>query len=153
MRVFQQERFSQPSKSVTRALGSLETWACALVILISSVAPSSAAIVREPYLQLVTPTSITIVWRTDLNSANNSRVQYGTTFGALNQAANGTATISSANSNVKDHIVTITGLSASRKYFYNVGTATDGVQAGGNESAFFVTEIVLPILKAGEVEW
>jgi hypothetical protein len=106
-----------------------------------SVAPATAAIVivRQPYLQLVTPTSITIVWRTDLNSANNSRVQYGTVFGTPNQTATGTATISPSNPNVKDHIVTITGLSAATTYFYNVGTTTDGVQGGGTNQHFFVT--------------
>ena len=30
----------------------------------------------------------------------------------------------------KDHIVTIAGLNAGTKYFYNVGTQTNGVQAG-----------------------
>jgi hypothetical protein len=117
-----------------RGVGSL---CCALVILLFSVAPANAAIVRQPYLQLVTPTSITIVWRTDLNSANNSRVQYGTVFGNLNRTATGTA-VTRAGLNVKDHIVTITGLNATTKYFYNVGTVTNGVQGGGTTQHFFV---------------
>ena len=112
---------------------------CTVSILLFALAPANAAIVRQPYLQLVTPTSITIVWRTDLNSANNSRVQYGAVFGNLNRTATGTATISPSNSNVKDHIVTITGLNAATKYFYNVGTVTNGVQAGGTNQHFFVT--------------
>jgi hypothetical protein len=114
---------------------------CALFVLLVSVTPATAAIVivRQPYLQLVTPTSITIVWRTNLESANNSRVQYGTVFGTLNQTATGTATISPSNPNVKDHLVTITGLSPATTYFYNVGTATNGVQGGGTNQHFFVT--------------
>ena len=111
---------------------------CALCILLFSVDPANAALVRQPYLQLVTPTSITIVWRTDLNSTSNSRVQYGTAFGNLNQTATGTA-VTRAGLNVKDHIVTIAGLNASTKYFYNVGTVTNGVQGGGTTQHFFVT--------------
>jgi hypothetical protein len=98
----------------------------------------SAALIRQPYLQLVTPTSIIIVWRTDGNSANNSRVQYGTVSSNLNLSATGTA-VTRAGLNVKDHIVTITGLNAATKYFYNVGTVSNGVQGGGTTQHFFVT--------------
>jgi calcineurin-like phosphoesterase family protein/purple acid phosphatase-like protein/VCBS repeat protein/FG-GAP repeat protein len=101
---------------------------CLLSVLVASVAPAAAAVVRQPYLQLVTPTSITIVWRTDLNSADNSRVQYGMVAGTLNQTATSMA-VTRSGLNVKDHIVTITGLSPATKYFYNVGTVSNGVQA------------------------
>ena len=111
---------------------------CALFVLVASVVPAAAAVVRQPYLQLVTPTSITIVWRTDLNSADNSQVKYGTVSGSLTQTATGTA-VTRAGLNVKDHIVTITGLTAATKYFYNVGTASDGIQGGGTTNHFFVT--------------
>ncbi|HNP28805.1 MAG TPA: FG-GAP-like repeat-containing protein [Nitrospirales bacterium] len=111
---------------------------CALFVLLVSVVPAAAALVRQPYLQLVTPTSVTVVWRTDLNSADNSRVQYGTVAGTLTQTATGTA-VTRSGLNVKDHIVTITGLTAATKYFYNVGTVTDGVQVFGTTQHFFVT--------------
>ncbi|WNM60310.1 FG-GAP-like repeat-containing protein [Candidatus Nitrospira neomarina] len=111
---------------------------CLLSVLVASVVPAIAAVVRQPYLQLVTPTSITIVWRTDLNSADNSQVKYGTVSGSLTQTATGTA-VTRAGLNVKDHIVTITGLAAATKYFYNVGTAPNVVQAGGTTNHFFVT--------------
>ncbi|WNM58152.1 PKD domain-containing protein [Candidatus Nitrospira allomarina] len=111
---------------------------CALFVLVASVVPAAAAIVRQPYLQLVTPSSITIVWRTDLNSADNSQVKYGTVSGSLTQTATGTA-VTRSGLNVKDHIVTITGLTAATKYFYNVGTGTDGIQGGGTTNHFFVT--------------
>jgi hypothetical protein len=77
-------------------------------LILASVLPAAAALVRQPYLQLVTPDSITIVWRTDLNSADDSGVQYGLEAGNLNQTATGTATISPSNANVKDHLVRIT---------------------------------------------
>jgi len=111
---------------------------CALFVLLGTVAPATAAMVRQPYLQLVTPTSITIVWRTDLNSADTSRVQYSTVSGTLTQTATGKA-VTRSELHVKDHIVTITGLSPATKYFYNVGTAIDGVQGGGTDQHFFVT--------------
>ncbi|WNM58153.1 FG-GAP-like repeat-containing protein [Candidatus Nitrospira allomarina] len=112
--------------------------ACLLFLLVASVVPAVAAVVRQPYLQLVTPTSITIVWRTDLNSADNSQVKYGTVSGSLTQTATGTA-VTRSGLNVKDHIVTITGLTAGTKYFYNFGTATNGIQGGGTTNHFFVT--------------
>jgi hypothetical protein len=120
---------------IKRGVGIL--W-CAVCILLFALVPANAAMVRQPYLQLVTPTSITIVWRTDLNSANNSLVRYGTVSSNLNRTATGTA-ITQAGLNVKDHIVTITGLNATTKYFYNVGTVTNGVQGGGSTQHFFVT--------------
>jgi len=114
------------------------TLECALFILLVAVAPATAAVVRQPYLQLVTPSSVTVVWRTDLNSADNSQVQYGTVSGSLTQTATGTA-VTRSGLNVKDHIVTVTGLTAATKYFYNVGTATNGVQVPGTTQHFFVT--------------
>ncbi len=111
-----------------------------LCLFVVSSVPAIAAVTREPYLQMVTPTSMTIVWQTDLNSPNDSRVQYGTAFGILNQTALGSATISPSNSGVKNHIVTIAGLSSSAKYFYNVGTVTNNeIQGGGTTNHFFLT--------------
>ena len=110
-----------------------------ICLLVASGLPATAAVVREPYLQMVTPTSITIVWQTDLNSANNSRVQYGIVAGSLNQTAFGTAVIPPSNAGVKNHVVKIAGLSPATKYFYNVGTVTNGVQGGGTINHFFLT--------------
>ena len=110
-----------------------------LCLLVVSGLPAVAAVVREPYLQMVTPTSITIVWQTDLNSANNSRVQYGIVGAAQNLIALGAAVIPPSNAAVKNHVVTITGLSPATTYFYNVGTVTDGVQGGGTTEHYFVT--------------
>jgi len=108
---------------------------CALLLLLTSVLPATAALVRQPYLQLVTSTSVTVVWRTDLTSANNSQVEYGVVAGTLDQTATGTASSPLSNSSVKDHVVMITGLSPATTYFYNVGTVTDGVQGGGTTEA------------------
>lgn len=89
----------------------------------------SANLVRQPYLQLGTPTSMTVVWRTDV--ATDSRVRYGTTQGSL--------TSSATNSTVSvDHIVTINGLSPATKYFYDIGSTTASY-GGGTATHYFKT--------------
>lgn len=108
--------------------------------MIASGLPASGAVLRERYLQLVTPTSTTIVWQTDLSSAADSRVQYGTGSDNLNQIAFETAVIPPSSAAVKIRAVTFLGLSPSTKYFYNVGTVTDGGQGVGSPDYFFVTE-------------
>ena len=110
-----------------------------LCFFVMSVLPADAAVTREPYLQNVTPTSISIVWQTDLNSGSDSRVQYGTGAGNLNLTALGSAFIPPSNTSVRIHVVTINTLSPNTTYFYNVGTVSDGVQAGGTSNHFFVT--------------
>ena len=115
------------------------TFCYLLMVLSASVRPAFAVLVREPYLQLATPTSIRIVWRTGLNSPDDSRVQYGTNVANLNQTATGAAVIPGSNTNVKDHFVTITGLSPATQYFYNIGTTSGGVEGGGTAEHYFVT--------------
>ena len=117
---------------------------CLFVFLLGSTLPALAALVREPYLQLATPTSITILWRTDLTCSNDSRVMYGTDSGNLNLPALGAAGIPGSNAAVKDHLVMITDLDPGTKYFYNVGTVTGGglpadCTGGGTTEHYFVT--------------
>jgi hypothetical protein len=88
-----------------------------------------AAVVRQPYLQQGTPTSMTIVWLTDTSS--NSIVHYGTTAGSLTQSVSNAASVT-------NHIITITGLLPATRYYYDVGS-TSAVQAGGTNQHFFVT--------------
>lgn len=87
------------------------------------------AITRGPYLQMNTPSSIVIVWRT--NNATNSRVQIGPSPGTW------TRTISDATS-VLQHEIRITGLQPATRYYYNVGTSTQ-VLGGGSAPYYFVT--------------
>ncbi len=124
---------------LNRVVLGAAAFCCLLLVLLASMIPAFAALVREPYLQLATPTSIRIVWRTDLTSPDDSRVQYGTNVANLNQTATGAAVIPGSNPNVKDHIVTITGLSPATQYFYNVGTTSGGVEGGGTAEHNFVT--------------
>ncbi len=119
-------------------MSAIKLWMTLCLFVVSSI-PVSAAVTRQPYLQKVSPSSVTIVWQTDLASTNDSRVQYGTVSGALNQTAFGTGGISLSNGGVKNHVVTIAGLLPATTYFYNVGTVTNGVQGGGTANHFMVT--------------
>ena len=89
----------------------------------------TAGIVRQPYLQLGTPTTMTIVWRTD--AATDSRVRYGASPGSLTQ----TADVPGATT---DHVVTVTGLTPGTRYYYDVGSTT-ALQAGGTSEHYFET--------------
>src|SRR5215211_6353257 len=92
----------------------------------------SASVTRGPYLQIATPNSTVIRWRT--NVATASRVSYGTTQGSLTSVAdNATQTT--------EHEVLVTGLSPATKYFYSVGSTTQ-VFAGNDANHFFVTSPV-----------
>lgn len=97
--------------------------------LTALTAASSVFVTRAPYLQLATPTSIAIRWRT--NVASDSRVWYGS-------AANGLTSSVSDATQTTEHVVTLGGLTPNTKYFYSVGSTSQGL-AGGDAEHFFVT--------------
>lgn len=83
--------------------------------LIASSSTPIVGLTRGPYLQLGTPTSMHVRWRT--NVPTDSRVQYGTTPGNLNLTADdATATI--------EHEVVLSALSPATRYYYSIGTTT-----------------------------
>lgn len=87
-----------------------------------------AALIRGPYLQVLTPTSITIRWRT--GQAEGSQVLLGT------KADKMTRKIVDAKP-VIDHEVIIGGLKPNTRYFYNVGSPTK--MAPKDAEQFFTT--------------
>ena len=89
----------------------------------------SASVTRGPYLQIGTPNSTVVRWRT--NVANNSRVSIGTTQGSLTTNFDN-ATVTT------EHEVIVSGLSPATKYFYSVGT-TSGALTGNDANHFFIT--------------
>ena len=92
----------------------------------------SASVTRGPYLQIGTPNSTIVRWRT--NVATDSRVSFGTTQGSLTSVAdNPTQTT--------EHEVLVSGLSPATKYFYSIGTTTQTL-AGNDANHFFVTSPV-----------
>lgn len=117
----------------------------AVAILALGLAPAAgqAAVVRQPYLQHGTPTSMTIVWRTNSAPAGDSELlEFGQTFGVYDQSTNATPVVPDATfvSGVWDHVATINGLTPDTKYYYRVGgTGSTGNEAGGTVDHFFVT--------------
>lgn len=85
-------------------------------------------IVRGPYLQMGTPNSAIVRWRTDV--ATESRVRYGTSLGALNDLASDPVVTT-------EHIVQVAGLQPLTRYYYEVGTGTGWFLGDTND--FFET--------------
>ncbi len=86
-------------------------------------------VTRGPYLQLQTPGSAVLCWRTDV--ATDSRVRYGTVASALSSSASDPASTT-------DHRITVSGLSAATRYYYSVGTSSITL-AGADATHSFVT--------------
>lgn len=87
-------------------------------------------IIRGPYLQFPTSSSMKILWRTDVPTP--SRVYYGTSLATVmdNQIDSSAA--------VTDHTVNITGLDPFTEYYYAVSDGNT-VIAGANEQHRFKT--------------
>lgn len=92
-------------------------------------AGGSVTLTRGPYLQLGTPTSTVVRWRT--SAPVGSRVLYGPTFDTLGSSVSD-ATLRT------EHEVTLTGLTPDTPYCYAVGTTTTTL-AGGDPSHCFTT--------------
>ncbi|SJM89639.1 purple acid phosphatase family protein [Crenothrix polyspora] len=87
----------------------------------------SAKVIRGPYLQLATPQSVTIRWRT--NIATSSRVLYGTTL-SRPQFNKNDATLT------YEHKIQLTNLQPGTRYWYSVGTNTALLAGGGIVTSF-----------------
>lgn len=86
-------------------------------------------VTRGPYLQVGTPTSMTVRWRTD--DATDARVWYGVDPAHLD------ATVDDPTSGVL-HEVTVGGLDPGTRYYYAVGKSSH-VLGGGTPGHFFET--------------
>ncbi len=95
-----------------------------------SIAPitKTTTLTRGPYLQIGTPGSIILRWRSA--AASNSKVSYGLSPGSL------TSNVNNASS-VTDHQVQLSGLAPNTKYFYSIGSSTQILQ--GDTSNYFIT--------------
>jgi hypothetical protein len=100
-----------------------------LLVLAAPNAAQAATVTRGPYLQLATPTSMVVRWRTDVPT--NSRVRFGASPGDLSSVVDA-ATLST------EHEVTLTGLTPETKYHYAVGSSSETL-AGGDAGHHFVT--------------
>ncbi len=86
-------------------------------------------ILRGPYLQKSTTSSVVVKWRTD--AAASSKVFYGSSVGNLSQSIENTNLAT-------DHELEITGLSPNTIYYYAVGT-TGGEIVGNDADHYFKT--------------
>ena len=77
-----------------------------LFFLLASINICAQSVIRGPYLQTGTPTSIIVKWRTDV--ATSSRVWYGTNPNALINSAG------SAFGSNTDHEVQLNGLNSNQ---------------------------------------
>src|SRR5262245_43741455 len=73
----------------------------------------SPKLLRGPYLQLGTPTSVIIRWRTE--EPSSSVVRYGPAPGVARFAE-------VAAGATRDHVVLLSGLAPNTRYFYAIGT-------------------------------
>ncbi len=83
-------------------------------------------VTRGAYLQVGTPTSVIVRWRTAVPTT--SVVRYGTAPDRLDQIATGPGRF-------REHVVPLSGLTPDTVYYYSVGTRTGALQ-GGPESFF-----------------
>ncbi|NNE09075.1 MAG: fibronectin type III domain-containing protein, partial [Gemmatimonadetes bacterium] len=98
----------------------------AYTILLAIPNPAeAAAVVRGPYLQSATPTSIIVRWRTD--AATESRVRYGAAPGVYDSSHTDTAIVT-------EHEIALTGLAPGTTYYYAVGT--DSIDLAGGDSTY-----------------
>ena len=84
---------------------------------------------RGPYLQIGTPSSVIVKWRTDVST--DSEVKYGPNPASLTMTASDAASTT-------EHEVLVSGLNADTTYFYSIGSSTVTL-AGGDSNHYFVT--------------
>lgn len=107
----------------------------AAFLLVTSLLPAATTILRGPYLQLATPTSMVVRWRTD--ATEGSHVRYGLAKEALASSANAFG-ISS------EHTVQLSGLQPGTRYFYSVGGARQDTDGDGKPLKSPVYSFVTP---------
>src|SRR5215213_3972570 len=93
----------------------------------------AAELLRGPYLQLGTPASVTVKWRTDVPT--DSLVRYGFDASDPGDLAIGYELTS-------EHEVTLADLAPDTKYFYSVGST--GQMLAGGEPVFHFRTFPMP---------
>lgn len=100
-----------------------------ILLMAWSFEASAAELLRGPYLQLGTPSSVIVKWRTD--EPTDSVVRYGSTLADLNLSI-------TAGDFTTEHEVTLGGLTADTKYFYSIGSTAQTL-AGPGQTYYFRT--------------
>ncbi len=92
-------------------------------VVLNVVTSLPVVLTRGPYLQIGTPQSGLVRWRTDLFS--DAVVTYGTDAASLTNLA-----VQSMLTN--EHIVQVSGLQPDTKYFYSIGSSSQTLASGTN---------------------
>jgi len=85
-------------------------------------------LIRGPYLQAATPTSMTVRWRT--NVFDRSRVKFGVKRDSLTWQMDDSTLVS-------EHIIKLAGLKPFTKYFYTIGNLADTTLQGDENNYFY----------------
>jgi acid phosphatase type 7 len=115
-------------------------WAV-IIPLAAAFSVSAAELVRGPYLQSGTPTSVIVKWRTDVPT--NSIVFYGDDPSELSHVTGHVQPTT-------EHQVRVSGLSPASKYFYRIGSFGETL-AGGDAEHYFVTHPAAGVRKATRI--
>ncbi|MBX3253677.1 MAG: metallophosphoesterase [Chitinophagaceae bacterium] len=107
----------------------MKTFLLCLLLFLGADYIQAQTLIRGPYLQVATSTSMNVKWRTDIKTG--SRVRYGLSQGNLNMTAEDLA------SDTTEHEIKIIGLTPATKYWYSVETGSAVLQ--GNGDNFFYT--------------
>ncbi|MCZ6587095.1 MAG: DNRLRE domain-containing protein [Alphaproteobacteria bacterium] len=107
----------------------LATVAVGLFLFGTAQSASAEVLLRGPYLQTPTSSSMVLKWRTDV--ATNSIVNFGDAPTNLDSSA-------SSGALTTEHEVTVTGLAPDTRYYYSIGS-DGGPLSGGDSGHFFAT--------------
>lgn len=101
-----------------------------LIAIAFGLSANAQTVLRGPYLQMPTSSSMTVMWRTDV--ASTGRVYYGTSLATVmdNFVDEGSST--------ENHSVGLTGLQPYTEYYYAVSDGSN-VLAGGDTDHRFTT--------------
>ncbi len=102
----------------------------ALLLFTVSMFAEAQSIIRGPYLNSGSSTSIIVRWRTDVSVTG--KVLYGTDLNNINTPVVETASTS-------EHIVTISGLQPATKYFYTLTDANNNTYQAADSLRYFRT--------------
>jgi len=112
-----------------RKVQLLQRFVALVAVLASCQFAPAEVLERGPYLQIGTPSSIIVKWRTDVSTVGV--VKYGASAASLTMTAQDV-------SSTTEHEVLVSGLVADTTYFYSIGSAAVTL-AGEDSEHYFVT--------------
>ena len=100
-----------------------------ITLCLGSMSLFAQNVVRGPYLQNPTPSSIVVRWRTDVPT--DSKVQFGSTLAGISNTILDTTTTT-------EHRVVVSGLQPKTSYFYRIGNSSS-MFTSADANVYFTT--------------